>query len=47
MCVLVTLKLILLAKSFAAKAAFEFVNLVVQDLDVFFEIRVTVERCCA
>lgn len=39
-----TLKLILLTESFTAKAAFEFVNFVVQDLDVFLEIRVTVER---
>lgn len=38
-----TLKLIPLAETFSAKAALKLVNLVVQDLNMFLQIRVAVE----
>jgi hypothetical protein len=38
-----TLKLISLTKTFSAKAALKLVNLIVEDLNMFFQIAVAVE----
>lgn len=45
--VLVTFQLILLTETFPTRIADELVNFVVQNLNVFLEIRVTVEGCTA
>lgn len=44
---LMALELVLLTETFQTKAALKLVDFVVQNLNVFLEIRVAVESCCA